>query len=170
MRKNRLTSFPGGQKTGAAGNSSTEKPGTWQKLRTLFAEAIQLDRAKRRMWLEQRCAEDSAVAREIVSLLAHDDSDDRFLECPAWNFDTEPGTGGEEEGAGTGLSPGAIVGSWQVLGEISSGGMGTVHLRNGLSMPINRLSNARQSRSCAGGLIQRFLLSASGVSAGFWRN
>jgi eukaryotic-like serine/threonine-protein kinase len=128
MRKNRLTSFPGGQKTGAAGNSSTEKPGTWQKLRTLFAEAIQLDRAKRRMWLEQRCAEDSAVAREIVSLLAHDDSNDRFLECPAWNFDTEPGTGGEEEGAGTGVSPGAIVGSWQVLREISSGGMGTVYL------------------------------------------
>jgi eukaryotic-like serine/threonine-protein kinase len=103
-------------------------PRTWQRLRALFAEAIQLDRSKRGAWLEKRCADDPAAARQIVSLLAYDESGDRFLESPAWNFGSEPGTGGGQKEARTGLLPGAIVGSWQILHEISSGGMGTVYL------------------------------------------
>jgi hypothetical protein len=57
-----------------------------------------------------------------VSLFCHDDSDDRFLEKPAWNHDTGP------VGEAFELLPGSIVGSWQVVRKISSGGMGVVYL------------------------------------------
>ncbi len=51
---------------------------------------MQIEKARRQAWLEENCPDDSAAVREVVSLLHHDDSDDRFLENPAWNLDTGP--------------------------------------------------------------------------------
>jgi serine/threonine protein kinase/tetratricopeptide (TPR) repeat protein len=132
MKKNWLASFRDEREAKSDGDfgpkSSTGKPGTWQRLRRLFVEAIQVDPAWRRVWLEQQCAGDSAVARELGSLLDHDDPNDRFLENPALEVDTQWVGEPEEENQGTGLPPGTVVGSWQMVREISSGGMGTVYL------------------------------------------
>src|SRR5215469_13029251 len=131
MGKNRLTSFrkrriaQGEDNSGA--KSSATKPRTWENLRRLFGQAIQIEPARRRRWLEENCPEDSAVAREVVSLLRHDVSDDRFLEDPAWNHDTGSVLAVGEEGEGFELLSGSIVGSWQVVRKISSGGMGVVY-------------------------------------------
>ncbi|MBV8102257.1 MAG: serine/threonine protein kinase [Verrucomicrobia bacterium] len=132
MGKNRLTSFRKRRTAQREDNrpvsSPVTKPRTWEKLRWLFGQAMQIEQASRRRWLEENCSEDSAVAREVVSLLHHDDSDDRFLEDPAWNHDGGSVAGMGEEPQELELSPGNIVASWQVVRKISSGGMGVVYL------------------------------------------
>jgi serine/threonine protein kinase len=132
MGKNRLTSFRKSRiaprEDSKSAMPSAAKPRTWEKLRGLFGRAIQIAPGKRRRWLEENCSEDPAVAREVVSLLRYDDSDDRFLENPAWNHDGGPVTDVGEEAQEIELLPGNIVGSWQVVRKISSGGMGVVYL------------------------------------------
>jgi serine/threonine protein kinase len=132
MGKNRLTSFRkrriAQREDNSGAKSSVTKPRTWENLRRLFGQAIQIEPASRRRWLEENCPEDSAVAREVVSLLRHDDSDDRFLEDPAWNHDSGSVLDVGEEAEGFELLSGSIVGSWQVVRKISSGGMGVVYL------------------------------------------
>jgi serine/threonine protein kinase len=132
MGKNRLTSLRkrrmAPREDSSSAMSSATKPRTWDKLRGLFGQAMQIEPGNRRRWLEENCAEDSAVAREVVSLLRHDDSDDRFLENPAWNYDGGSVTDVGEEAQEIELLPGNIVGSWQVVRKISSGGMGVVYL------------------------------------------
>src|ERR1700758_4011703 len=112
MGKNRLTSFRKRRMAQRADRSSAmssaTKPRTWDKLRGLFGQAMQIEPGKRRRWLEENCAEDSAVAREVVSLLRHDDSDDRFLENPAWNYDGGSVVDVGEEGEGFELFSGSI--------------------------------------------------------------
>jgi serine/threonine protein kinase/tetratricopeptide (TPR) repeat protein len=126
MGKNRLTSFRKRRMAKPEVNtnvkSSVTETGTWEKLRRLFGHAMQIETARRQMWLEENCSGDSAVAREVLSLLHHDDPDDEFLENPVWNHDTGPVDEGFE------LLSGSIVGSWQVVRKISSGGMGVVYL------------------------------------------
>jgi eukaryotic-like serine/threonine-protein kinase len=131
MGKNPLTSFRKGRMEKRADSSgarsSVGKPRTWEKLRGLFGQAMQIEKARRQVWLEENCPDDSAVVREVVSLLHHDDSDDRFLENPPSNHDTGPVGDVGEEGDGFELLPGSIVGSWHVVRKISSGGMGVVY-------------------------------------------
>jgi eukaryotic-like serine/threonine-protein kinase len=99
---------------------------TWQRLRELFARALQVTTTRRGAWLEGQRAGDPAVAAELGSLLEHHNSESRFLEDPAPLLDAQS-TDGEGD-AETGLLPGTVVGSWQILREISSGGMGRVYL------------------------------------------
>jgi serine/threonine protein kinase len=132
MGKNRLTSFRkrriARREDNSGAKSSVTRPRTWEKLRWLFGQAMQIEPASRRRWLEENCPEDSAVAREVVSLLRHDDSDDRFLEGPAWNHDSGSVLAVGAEAEDVELLSGSTVGSWQVVRKISSGGMGVVYL------------------------------------------
>jgi serine/threonine protein kinase len=132
MRKNRLTSFRKRRMTqpedDGRGKCLATRPRTWETIRRLFGQAIQIETAKRGLWLEENRPDDPAVAREVESLLDHDHSDDRFLEDPAWNHDTGSVADGSRDGEGVALLPGSLVSSWQVIRKISSGGMGVVYL------------------------------------------
>ena len=112
----------------AGAELSDSRPKTWQRLRRLFAEAIQIDTARRPIWLKEKSAEDSALVREVVSLLDHDSPDDRFLESPACVLNTQPVSNTNSENVATELHSGSIVGSWEIVRKISSGGMGAVYL------------------------------------------
>jgi eukaryotic-like serine/threonine-protein kinase len=131
MGKNPLTSFRKRRMKKRADSSgarsSVGKPRTWEKLRGLFGQAMQIEKARRQVWLEENCSGDSVVAREVLSLLHHDDSRDGFLENPPSNHDTGPVVDVGDEGDGFELLPGSIVGSWHVVRKISSGGMGVVY-------------------------------------------
>src|ERR1700751_2867605 len=105
MGKNPLTSFRKRRMAKRADNSgaksSVAKPRTWEKLRGLFGQAMQIETARRQMWLKENCSGDSDVVREVLSLLHHDDSRDGFLENRAWNYyDTGPVGGVGEDGDG----------------------------------------------------------------------
>lgn len=113
--------------SGRGSNPAEELPGKWSEVKALFAEALDIDPTIRSSWLEERCRNNPALAGELASLLEHDLSDDRFLETPAWRPNGQSGAEGDSVGE-LGVSPGTSIGSWKVLHEIRTGGMGTVYL------------------------------------------
>jgi len=108
-------------------NPGEETFGHWSRIKSLFGGALDIDPATRASWLKEQCRDRPTLAREVESLLKHHDSDDKFLETPAWRFDDQSSPNDTEEEE-FGIRPGAQIGSWQILGEIRSGGMGTVYL------------------------------------------
>jgi serine/threonine protein kinase len=105
-------------------NPVGEEPGNWSRIRILFAEAIEIDPAVRASWLDEKCRDNPALGREVAALLEHDDPGDQFLESPAWRLSDQSGIGTEDDRLGAG----ARIGSWNVLREIGSGGMGRLYL------------------------------------------
>ena len=55
--------------------------GSRQKIKALFAQAIELDQSIRASWLEERCGDQPEIGHEVASLLECDDPD--LLETPA---------------------------------------------------------------------------------------
>jgi len=92
----------------------------WNRIQSLFLEAMALAPEQRACFLDTACAGDQEMRREVESLIAHDGTDERpiadALEATAHSlFEWED------------LS-GARLGAWRVLREIGRGGMGTVYL------------------------------------------
>jgi serine/threonine protein kinase/tetratricopeptide (TPR) repeat protein len=113
---------------GQGSNPVKELPGKWSEIKALFAEALEVDPAIRASWLGNRCRGNPALASELASLLEHDHSNDRFLETPAWRLNDQWGAESGPVRKELGIGPGTIVGSWSVVDEICTGGMGTVYL------------------------------------------
>jgi serine/threonine protein kinase len=116
------------EKDAAREKAFGNRPRTWHRLRRLFSQAIEINTARRAGWLKEECAGDSKLGREAISLLNHHDSQDPFLEHPAWSLATESRMEPDQEEGASELPPGTVIGSWQMLRRISSGGMGTVYL------------------------------------------
>ena len=98
------------------------------RVKTLFAKALEFDPAVRLLWLEENCRDDPALMLEVASLLEHDHFNDRFLETPAWELNDGLGLEDHSEPECFSSQPGPIIGNWQIVREISSGGMGRVYL------------------------------------------
>ena len=108
----------------------------WQRVRSLFHEAVQRPRAERRGFLEQECAGDEPLRGEVESLLAAHDRADGFLDRAPL-----PVPGGVLAVAP--LMPGVRLGDFEVTGTLGVGGMGEVYrgrdLRLGRDVAIKLL-------------------------------
>src|SRR5215469_89730 len=92
----------------------------WERIQSLFLEAIDLPPTERSSFLDTACAGDEQVRREVESLIAHDSRDEHritaALEDAAQSlFESENVSG-------------MRLGAWRVIKEIGRGGMGTVYL------------------------------------------
>ncbi len=103
----------------------------WKRLESLFYEAIELDPAARRTFLEQHCAGDEALRSELESLLASSDQPIDFLEKPIAQAARQV-----VERASL-LSPGAHFGHYEVVSAVGAGGMGQVYLARDLQLRRN---------------------------------
>jgi len=81
----------------------------WSRIRRLHAEASELPSAERRAFLETECAGDQILFAEVWELVEAD-SDDDFLEAPEVEH----------------VAPGVILGDFELLEELGSGGTGIV--------------------------------------------
>lgn len=92
----------------------------WERIETIFLEAADLPRDRQQAFLDQACAGDAGLRREVQSLL---DSDRKSGEKITRAVE-------DEAQSLFGLSPvvGSRLGAWRVVREIGRGGMGAVYL------------------------------------------
>jgi eukaryotic-like serine/threonine-protein kinase len=85
----------------------------WQEIKSVLESAMELDSGKRQAYLDQACAADPSLRREVESLLAADQEARRsFLQLPPLPRKLEPGTRLEE---------------YEIQSLLGAGGMGEVY-------------------------------------------
>jgi len=84
----------------------------WMRIDQLLQSALGRPPHEREAFIRDACTDDEGVRDDVLSLLAHADSADRFLEPPPAR---EP------------LQPGARLGAYEIRAHIGEGGMGEVY-------------------------------------------
>src|SRR6202167_1896301 len=100
------------------------KPERWSKIESIFHKALEADESRRSSVIEQSCAGDAELRREVESLLAHHSDSASFMEQPA--------LAGQVTTVTAAAAPrpdlkGVAVGHYRILEEIGLGGMGVVY-------------------------------------------
>jgi serine/threonine-protein kinase len=98
-------------------------PERWQRAKELFDSALELKAEERRVFLEQECAGDDELRREVESLLESDDDTDSFMESPAVEDAADSLAGDEQK-----LEAGQKIGRYEIVSLAGEGGMGEVYL------------------------------------------
>ena len=93
-------------------------PARWQQVKQLFHQAAEHQPATRAIYLDEICAEDEELRRELESLLASHDEAPDFIEVPAF----EAGAGGSRPDDRDGFAVGMRIGAYKITGKIGHGG------------------------------------------------
>jgi Tol biopolymer transport system component len=104
-------------------------PERWNKIESIFHKALEVDESRRGSVIEESCAGDESLRREVESLLTQHSDSASFIERPAFadQVDTD---GFRPVAAAAATRPdlkGVAVGHYRILEEIGFGGMGVVY-------------------------------------------
>ncbi|MDQ3256338.1 MAG: serine/threonine protein kinase, partial [Acidobacteriota bacterium] len=105
-------------------------PERWQHIKEVFASALERVAAERAAFLDETCAGDEALRREVERLLASYDEEQSFMESPAVG---EVATQILKKNDSESRS-GRVMGRYKILRRIGEGGMGEVYLAQDTSL------------------------------------
>ncbi|MGH9939220.1 MAG: hypothetical protein ACREAM_23505, partial [Blastocatellia bacterium] len=114
-------------------NNETEK---WRRVEEIYYAALEIAAGGRAAFLDQACAGDETLRREVESLLAAHDQADHFLSQPAGEAAAQMLTTARDSAATTAslsgsfaiaaAAPGQFIGHYKLIHELGRGGMGAV--------------------------------------------
>jgi eukaryotic-like serine/threonine-protein kinase len=99
------------------------KPEQWERAQQLYHAALERDARERAAWLEQACAGDAALHREVESLLAAASEVGDFLLAPALSVEARALAAEQRPSA-----VGQQLNQYQLVAWLGAGGMGEVYL------------------------------------------
>jgi eukaryotic-like serine/threonine-protein kinase len=104
-------------------------PERWKQIERIYHAALEREPGERWTFLDQACAGDEELRREVTSPLDYDDKPASFIEAPVLEVAARELAGESLSGAQTPApaSP-AQIGVYQLLSPLGRGGMGEVHL------------------------------------------
>ncbi len=107
-------------------------PERWAQIEQLYLAALEREPAERAAFLDEACAGDDALRRQVAALLVCDDQAVCFIEAPAFemaarDLAAEAHSPGQVE-TSDGLQFTRQIGAYQLLALLGRGGMGEVHL------------------------------------------
>src|SRR5277367_6630962 len=104
------------------------KPERWSKIESIFHKALETDEPRRGSVIEESCAGDAELRREVESLLAHHSDSASFVENPAFADQVTTSSVGPvtEADAPRPDLKGVVFGHYRIVEEIGVGGMGQV--------------------------------------------
>ena len=127
----------------------------WQRAKDIFNAALDLDVGKRQNYLSVACDGDAELRRVVEDLLSSYES--KFLEAPAAFVDKETGAR---------LPAGSMLGRYEIVRMLGSGGMGEVYLARdsqlGRKVAIKVLNERYETD---GSNVERFIQEAKAASA-----
>lgn len=104
----------------------------WEQIERLYYAALERELGARDAFLDETCAGDEALRREVAGLLACDVPSDSFIQSPAIEIAARALAADLPAETSTNTTSSLIVGdqigAYQLLGLLGRGGMGEVHL------------------------------------------
>jgi TolB-like protein/tetratricopeptide (TPR) repeat protein/predicted Ser/Thr protein kinase len=106
-----------------AAGSAAPGSGRWLRVKAIFLEIVERPRSERGGALDELCAGDQDVRREVESLFASEAEASGLLELPAHTLFSDDDTDAWRPR----LEPGARLGQYEISNFIAAGGMGEVY-------------------------------------------